>query len=271
MTPLLVLIVSFALVGANVDGAKIHYSTHGTGLRTVFLVHGWSCDESVWQEQVPALQKNYRVVTLDLPGHGRSQPPRDGKFSMELFARAIEAVRRDVKADRIVLVGHSMGTPVIVQYARSYPQHVSALVFVDGVTAGNRNRPRHHGAEMAGPDGVAHREAMVQGMFSPNTNATLRQRILKMMLATPEATAVGALDATLAATSHDEGVLALPVLAVYAEHSRQNARAYLESHYPRLQYVEMPGTGHFLMLEKPDEFNKLLVDFLNQQTRGTAP
>lgn len=82
---------------------------------------------------MPALAKEYRVVTLDLPGHGRSDSPKDGKFSMGFFARAIEAVRAEVKAERFVLVGHSMGTPVVLRYAHLYPQHTAALVFVDGL------------------------------------------------------------------------------------------------------------------------------------------
>ena len=56
------------------------------------LVHGWTCDERTWQAQVPALAHDYRVITVNLPGHGRSGSPKDGKLSIDLFARAIEAV-----------------------------------------------------------------------------------------------------------------------------------------------------------------------------------
>src|SRR5690242_13402017 len=92
------------LSAASVDGVPIHFTSTGTGPRTVIFVHGWTCDETTWSGQVPALAKEYRVVTLDLPGHGKSGPPKDGKFSMDLFAKAIEAVRADVKADHVVLV-----------------------------------------------------------------------------------------------------------------------------------------------------------------------
>ena len=104
---------------------KIHSTSTGHGSKTIVLVHGWTCDDTSWAAQVPVLSKQYRVITLDLPGHGQSGSPKDGKFSMELFARAIEAVRAEQRADKIVLVGHSMGTPVIRQYARLYPQHVA--------------------------------------------------------------------------------------------------------------------------------------------------
>ena len=78
------------------------------------------------------LRQEYRVITVDLPGHGQSASPKDGKLSMDLFARAVEAVREEAKADRVVLVGHSMGAPVIRQYAHLYPQRVAGLVAVDG-------------------------------------------------------------------------------------------------------------------------------------------
>src|SRR5258708_4795834 len=139
---LFALILAGSLTAATVDGVQIHSSSTGKGPKTVILVHGWTCDETTWSEQVPVLSKNYRVLTLDLPGHGKSGAPTDGKLSMDLFARAVEAVRAEAKADHVVLVGHSMGTPVVVQYARLYPRHTSALVFVDGlVSLGNGRGP----------------------------------------------------------------------------------------------------------------------------------
>ena len=112
------LLVTATASAATVDGLNIHSTTTGTGPATLVLVHGWTCDESSWAGQVPALAKKYRVITVDLPGHGRSGAPADGKFSMDLFARAVEAVRAEARANRIVLVGHSMGAPVIRQYTR---------------------------------------------------------------------------------------------------------------------------------------------------------
>lgn len=253
-----------ALAAATVDGIPLHFSTAGKGPRTVILVHGWTCDETSWSEQAPVLAQQYRVVTLDLPGHGKSGFPKDGKFSMDLFARAIEAVRVEVQADHVVLVGHSMGTPVIVQYARLYPRHTTALVFVDGVVTlgagGGLNSQ-----QFAGPEGRKRRETMIHGMFSASTTTALRTKILQMMLATPESTAVGAMDATNDPAIWKGDVLALPILGIYAEKSGLANRAYMKDHLPHLEYVEIPGTGHFLMMEKPDEFNRLLMAFLSRQ------
>ena len=74
------------LSAASVDGLGIHAASVGSGPTLVF-VHGWTCDSSSWDGQVPAFSGDYRVITLDLPGHGRSDSPPDGKFSMNLLAR----------------------------------------------------------------------------------------------------------------------------------------------------------------------------------------
>src|ERR1700691_520950 len=179
-----------ALSAASVDDIKIHSSTAGKGPKTVILVHGWTCDETTWNAQVGELSKEYRVITLDLPGHGQSGSPKDGKFSMDLFARAVEAVRKDSKADRVVLVGHSMGTPVVIEYARLYPEHTAALVFVDGLVnltpapPGSSARVPNPSL-VGGPDGLKGRETMIRGMFSASTTPDMQKHILSMMLAAP--------------------------------------------------------------------------------------
>src|SRR5688572_20430607 len=79
MLALLLLVVlgsSSPLGAATVDGARIHYTSTGHGAKTLILVHGWTCDESSWSEQAPVLAKKYRVITIDLPGHGKSDQPK---------------------------------------------------------------------------------------------------------------------------------------------------------------------------------------------------
>jgi pimeloyl-ACP methyl ester carboxylesterase len=267
---LLTLSLAMGLSAATVDSIKIHSSIAGTGPKTVILVHGWTCDETTWNAQVPVLSKEYRVVTLDLPGHGQSGAPKDGKLSMELFARAVEAVRKDSKADRVVVVGHSMGTPVVIEYARLFPQHTAALVFVDGLVnlpeapAGSAVRAPNP-SQMSGPEGMKARETMIRGMFSASTTPDMQKHILSMMLAAPESTAVGAMQATFDRAYWKGDVFTEPVLGLYADHSRSGDREYMKTHFPNMDYQEIAGTGHFLMMEKPEEFNRLLIAFLNNQ------
>lgn len=260
--PILAISLSVLASAASVDGIPIHSTVRGSGSKTVVFVHGWTCDESSWQNQVPFFEKSYRVITLDLPGHGKSGSPKNGPLTMELFARSIEAVRIEAKAGKIALVGHSMGTPVIREYARLYPANVAALVPVDGVLrlSGSPNAPNPD--RMKGPDGLKNREAMIRGMFGKSATPAIQEHILKMMLAAPETTAYQAMAATFAAPNWKDDTFAEPALGIYADHSASDAPAYFKRIFPNGTTVEVPGTGHFVMLEKPDEFNKLLADFL---------
>jgi sigma-B regulation protein RsbQ len=258
----------FSLSAASVDGLKIHSATSGHGSKTVILVHGYTCDESTWSEQVPVLAKEYRMVTLDLPGHGRSESPKDGKFSMDLFARSIEAVRAEVKADRIVLVGHSMGTPVVLRYAHLYPQHTAALVFVDGLMplpAAQAGALADAGAAMGGPNGRNVREQMIRSFFVVGTSPAVQTKVLHMMLGAPEATAVGAMNATREPAGQTTDIPMVPIFAIYAGPSHIASAQAVHASFPTAEYTEIPGTGHFLMLEKPEEFNRLLLGFLSKQ------
>jgi pimeloyl-ACP methyl ester carboxylesterase len=247
---------------ASVDGVAIHSTVRGSGPKTIVFVHGGTCDESSWSEQVPVFEKNYRVITLDLPGHGKSGSPKSGSLSMELFAKALEAVRVEAKAGKIVLVGHSMGTPVIRQYARMYPANVAALVPVDGVLhlSGSANAPNPD--RMKGPEGLKNRETMIRGMFGKSATPAIQEHILKMMLAAPEATAYQAMAATFAAPNWTEDTFTVPALGIYADHSTANDPVYFKKIFPNGNTIEVPGTGHFVMLEKPVEFNILLAGFL---------
>jgi pimeloyl-ACP methyl ester carboxylesterase len=264
LLPVLAFFLSALAPAASVDGVSIHSTVRGSGSKTVVFVHGWTCDESSWREQVRVFAKKYRVITLDLPGHGKSGSPANGPLTMELFAKSIEAVRVDAKAGKIVLVGHSMGTPVIRQYARMYPANVAGMVPVDGILhlSGSANAPNPD--RVKGPDGLKYRETMIRGMFGMSATPAVQQHILKMMLAAPEATAYQAMAATFAASNWKDDQFDVPALGIYADHSASDDPAYFKKIFPEGRTVEVPGTGHFVMLEKPAKFNKLLAEFLPQ-------
>jgi pimeloyl-ACP methyl ester carboxylesterase len=230
------------------------------------FVHGWTCDSSSWTAQLPAFAEDYRVITLDLPGHGRSESPPDGQLSMDLFARAVEAVRAEAGAERIVLVGHSMGAPVIRQYAHLYPQRVAGLVAVDGPLdlRAFGELPPGFPPPLTGPEGRTAREGMIRSMFIAETPPALQEKILTMMLAAPEATAIGAMNAMFDPVIRWTDVIDAPALSVYAGTANVPDPAATRELYPNHEATQMAGTGHFLMMEKPAEFNRALAEFLDE-------
>ena len=128
--------VAFAADGesqfAKLDGARVHYKSWGKGKDALVLVHGWGCNLNHWRDQIPDFSKRNRVIALDLPGHGESDKPQQLTYTMDLFANAIDAVMRDAKVERAVVMGHSMGTPVARQFYRKYPQKTFGIIIVDG-------------------------------------------------------------------------------------------------------------------------------------------
>ena len=113
------------------DGIRIYYQSYGKGSEGLVLIHGWSCNLDVWPDQVSDFRKRTRVIAVDLPGHGQSDKPAV-PYTIDLFARAIDAVLRDAGVKQAVLVGHSMGTPVGRQFYRKYPKKTVGTVIVDG-------------------------------------------------------------------------------------------------------------------------------------------
>jgi len=247
----------------NAGGLKIHYEVAGAG-QTIIFVHGWTCDSSSWQYQVPVFSSRYQVVTLDLPGHGKSDSPTEKDFSMGLFASAVEAVRKDVHARRVVLVGHSMGVVVIRQYALEYPTHVAGLVAADGPLdvrsfaslPGDRS-----------PMTKEQREKMIEGMFVPQTPESLRVKIKAVMLSTPEATASGAAAAMFDPRIQSASLITAPALTIYAGSPVFPRDPATEEMLPNWESTQIPGAGHFVMMEKPTEFNRLLEEFLKKRAQ----
>src|SRR6185503_10620636 len=112
---------------ASLQGQRIHYLNYGQGQDALVLIHGWTQNADAWRDNIPELVKRARVIVIELPGHGQSDKPTVAKgkskefallYSMDHFARAVDAVLRDAKVKRAVLVGHSMGTPVARQFYR---------------------------------------------------------------------------------------------------------------------------------------------------------
>jgi pimeloyl-ACP methyl ester carboxylesterase len=259
------LLAAAPAAAASVDGLEVHSTVQGSGERTIVFVHGWTCDESSWAGQVLAFAGDYRVVTLDLPGHGRSGAPAQDAFSMDLFARAVEAVRQEVGADKVVLVGHSMGAVVIREYALDFPERVAGLVAVDGPLD---VRPFANFPGF-GPLTPEARKTMIEGMFVPATAPDLRAQILSMMLGASEATALGASGAMFSPALQAQAgdTITAPALSVWAgSNGFPNPEATKEvvSDWTQEKFA---GTGHFLMMEDPARFNATLRTFLEQRAK----
>jgi pimeloyl-ACP methyl ester carboxylesterase len=254
---------------AKLDDHRIHYKSRGEGKTALVFVHGWTADMNCWRYQVPAFDGKIRLILIDLPGHGRSDKPKI-EYTMALFAHAINAVLTDAGVDKAALAGHSMGTPVVRQFYRLYPEKTAALVAVDGFLRMFITKPEdidRFVGRFSGPDFKENYGKFIESMFTPQTSPDLRKEIRAMLPTAPQYVAVSAMKAMFDPAIWKDDEIKVPVQVIMAPRGLVSAdyEKYVHNLAPQLDYRVMDGVGHLLMLEKPQEFNDLLSGFLKKQ------
>jgi pimeloyl-ACP methyl ester carboxylesterase len=253
---------------ADVDHRKVHYTTYGKGDTALFFVHGWACDETVWSEQAPALAEKIRVITIDLPGHGQSDKPQTIEYNKDLYTRAIDGVISDAGVKSIILVGHSNGTPFVRHYYRKFPAKVKALVNVDGPLRPffDRDTMEKFVVPLRGDHYPEEAGRVIAGMTKLIKDAALRDKIKALMLKTPQHVAVSEFEAMADEDLWKEDKIDVPVLMILAKQPAwaPEYEQFVRRLAPKLDYQMWENVSHFLMMEKPREFNAALIAFLQQ-------
>ena len=252
---------------ASLDGTRIYYKSYGKGREALVLIHGWSCNQDYWRDQIPDFEKRNRVITIDLPGHGQSDKPQL-VYSMDFFARAVDAVLHDAGVKRAVLVGHSMGTPIARQFYRKYPKQTLALVIVDGALRPFGDKKMMDGfiASFRGPNYKEAGAQMFAAMEGPQLSAELKERIQASFLNTPQYVLVSAMEGMADNSIWGQDKINVPVLAIMAKSpfNPPGTEQFYKSIAPNLDFQMWEGVGHFLMMEKPKQFNEAVIAFLDK-------
>lgn len=246
------------------DGTPISYEVAGDGELTLVLIHGWSCDARYWREQVPVFSEKYRMVVVDLAGHGHSGQSRT-TYSMSSFGEDVRAVADAVGAQRMILVGHSMGGPVAVEAARLMPGRVIGIIGVDTLENVEYPLTEEQFLQMVTPlkeDFTAGTRAFVSQMIRPYTDHALREWILSDMSSAPPRVALSAFSELLQdALSGDAAKVfesvRVPVISVNGDAWPINYEGN-RKHMASYDAIVIEGADHFLMMNKPVAFNAAL-------------
>lgn len=107
---------------------SLYYEEKGTGLPVIFL-HGYPLNHLIWQPVINGLEDSARLILPDLRGHGKSPVP-EGVYSMDLIARDVVRLMDDLKIDKAILIGHSMGGYASLAFAKTYPDRLAGLGLV---------------------------------------------------------------------------------------------------------------------------------------------
>jgi len=260
---------------ASADGIPIYYTYQGEGSPTLVFVHGWSTDGSYWSDQFDHFARSYQVVAVDLAGHGQSGLGRD-HWTMVAFAADVKAVVDKLGLQKVILIGHSMGGLISVEAARLMPAKVIGIIGIDTLQDMARAMTPDEVDAFVAPlreNFVAATQGFVKELFPQGADSHLIQRIADDMSSAPPEVGLGAIQEVL---SHDLtpalNEIAVPVHCINADYWPTNVEGNRRLN-PGFQVTTMSGVGHFLYLEKPEEFNQLLaaaIQGFTAETPGAA-
>jgi pimeloyl-ACP methyl ester carboxylesterase len=256
---------------ATINGQAINYTERGRGLPLV-LVHGFPLDNRIWESQVAALSDKYRVIAPDLPGFGKSQPPRP--FTLESLAETLHAFLTQIKATPCALAGLSMGGYMSFAYERKYPTTLKAFILVD--TKAEADTPdgkagRNKMIETARTQGSpAIAAAMMPKMLSPDTQQNRPQLVAKVkeiMEACPPQTIEHALAAMRDRNDYRDCLpsVAEPTLIIVGDADAitpPNVAESMHKSIPLSKLTLIKGAGHLSTMEQPEQVNQALRQFL---------
>lgn len=246
------------------DGVPLAYDLRGEGEPTLVFVHCWACDRQVWRQQVDVFAEDHRVVAMDLAGHGASGAERE-TWTLDGLAGDVVQLVETLELDDFVFVGHSMGGPVALLAATHLQGRVDGLVCVDTL----------HDLEMKPPpeqakawyqmfeDDFEGSVARMTSMTLPgDSNQELRDWVVARAAETDRAAALALMkdfaSLELSAEAKEAGVPIRCINAATMQQQMPDDAAERNRQFADYEVTVMEDVGHFLLLEKPEEFNQLL-------------
>jgi pimeloyl-ACP methyl ester carboxylesterase len=256
------------------NGVNIAFTDTGTSDTTLLFVHGWAINKSYWSNQVAYFGKRYRVVTIDLPGFGKSGKNRD-KWGTPQYASDVDSVIKELDLKKVILVGHSMAGDIVLQAAIDNPERVIGIVGVDNFK--NAGKPEDPKAKEEMATAIAQLRQNFMGvalqwfntqLFSATTSPDIKKRILDDVARADTTIAVNALEQGQGFDELVKLAEANKTLHLINSDVTPTDTSYIIAQKLRVHVYYTKGTGHFAMIEAPDEFNKDLDMVIGDIKKG---
>lgn len=251
-----------------VNEVRISYSVHGRGT-PVILLHGWSCNQKFWKNQIGPLSKDHQVFAPDFRGHGLSEVPDDG-YTLAGLAEDIHLMIENLNLPPTVVIGHSMGGMVAQQLAITHPNDVSALGLIATVASDPKHELVSARIEAQTPE-IGYLDALTRHFptwFSENATSGMREWSRAQMTKTPERVALAMTKDYKNLDFREElPKLRIPTLVVGAsfDYSTTVIRSEeIANLIPNAKLVVIPNSGHFVQLEQPDKISQIISTFIRE-------
>jgi pimeloyl-ACP methyl ester carboxylesterase len=253
----------------DVPGGRLWYEARGQGTPLV-LIHDGLLSSETWDEQAPAFARHFRVIRYDRRGYGRSEAPKEPWSDVD----DLHALFESLKLGRALLIGCSYGGSLAVDYALAHPDRLEGLVLVGPVVSGLpysqhfwRRTFGNFAPQIREGDLPKTIDAWVNDSYITDAASTrARERIRELLTRNPASITVGRVQPREPErpAAGRLGEIRTPTLLVVGASDIADVHAHvgaLENGIDRARRVVIPRAGHLVHMEKPEEFNELVLTF----------
>jgi pimeloyl-ACP methyl ester carboxylesterase len=272
----------------DLHGHRVSYLKAGDGDELLVLLHGITSTADAWREVLPRLAERYTVIAPDLIGHGRSAKPR-GDYSLGAYAAGVRDLIAVLGYERGSVVGHSFGGGIAMQFSYLFPEYVERMALISSGGLGREVHPLLRAATLPGSDWVL---PLIAREFPVRAGEAIRSVASKIGIeAGPDLAEFARGYASLVEEGASEAFIHTMRGVIDHEGQRVSAldRLYLADQMPTLivwgdsdpvipvehgrnaheivkhsRYVEIPGSGHWPMLDAPDRIVRELHSFMEE-------
>lgn len=256
----------------SINGMKMVYDEVGSGSNPpVLLVHGWGCNRSFMKRQQEFFGQTRRAIAVDLRGHGESDAPTED-YTVSNFANDLAWVCLKLDIEKPIVVGHSMGGTIALEFGASHPDIAAAVVMVDSyvcLPTPFRDAMEIFSEQLKGEDYLKAIEVSLAGLYIPGEDPSIRDAFFGSLRRTQQRVLTQAFDEHI--LNYDAEPVAarctVPIAYIGADTSSANV-GRLREVQPQIKVGQTIGSGHFSTLLVPDQINAMIRDFAQAYVRG---
>lgn len=251
------------------------YSTGNENDKPMVFVHGFPYDHTMWKKQIEEFSKSHYCIAYDIRGLGQS-PAGNGQFTMESFVDDLEIVINELKLNKPILCGLSMGGYISLRTLERMQEKFSAAVLCDTRSEADNNEgklKRAAGIKRINTEGLApFAKDFITNCFGDYFKQNKKEELEKIIQASSKFDPVGVKGSLLAMLSRTDTTptlskINLPVLIICGEQDALTPPAVMKEMFHKInkaEFFEIKNAGHMTPIESPDEVNKAIKSFLNK-------